>query len=146
MTAITEFLRRQKETTSPHRRAQRQKEWLDAVEGLLRDIRSWLAEDQREKLVKIHPSKIKITEENLGTYTAPSLVLTAAGKTVKVNPIGSTIIGADGRVDMESANGIFMFLYIADQDKWVHGVGKQPSEFPDLTEDLFFHLFKRSLA
>lgn len=146
MTAITEFLRQQKKTDSPRRRAQRQKEWLDAVEGLLRHIRSWLAEAQREKLVKIHPDKIKITEENLGTYTAPSLVLTAAGKTVKVKPIGSTIIGADGRIDMESANGTFMFLYLADQDKWVHGVGKQPSEFPDLTEDLFTDLFKRTLA
>ena len=146
MTAITEFLRRQKETESPHRRVQRQKEWLDAIEGLLRQIRSWLAEAQREKLIKIHPDKLKITEENLGTYTAPSLVLTAAGKTVKVQPIGSTIIGADGRVDMESANGTFMFLYLADQDTWVHGVGRQPSEFPDLTEDLFTDLLKRSLA
>ena len=146
MTAITEFLRRQKETDSPQRRAQRQKEWLDAVEGILGHIRSWLAEAQREKLIKIHPDKIKITEENLGTYTALSLVLTAAGKTVKVKPIGSTVIGADGRVDMESANGIFMFLYLADQDTWVHGVGRQPSEFPDLTEDLFTDLLKRSLA
>ena len=146
MTAITEFLRRQKKTDSPHRRVQRQKEWLNTVEGLLGHIRSWLAEAQREKLVKIHPDKIKITEENLGTYTALSLVLTAAGKTVKVKPIGSTVIGADGRVDMESANGIFMFLYLADQDTWVHGVGRQPSEFPDLTEDLFTDLLKRSLA
>lgn len=146
MTAITEFLRQQKKAGSPRRRAQRQKEWLDAVEGLLHHIRSWLAEAQREKLIKIHQDKIKITEENLGTYSAPYLVLTAAGKTVKVKPIGSTIIGADGRVDMESANGTFIFLYIADQDKWVHGVGKQPSEFPDLTEDLFTHLLKRSLA
>lgn len=89
MTAITEFLRRQKETDSPHRRVQRQKKWLDAVEGLLRHIRSWLAEAQREKLGKIHPDKIKITEENLGTYTAPYLVLTAAGKTVNVDEKGS---------------------------------------------------------
>ena len=146
MTAITEFLRQQKKAGSPRRRAQRQKEWLDAVEGLLRHMQSWLAEAQREKLIKIRPDKIKITEENLGTYTAPYLVFTAAGKIVKVKPIGSTIIGADGRVDMESANGTFMFLYLADQDKWVYGVGRQPSEFPDLTEDLFTDLLKRSLS
>lgn len=146
MTAITEFLRQQKKAGSSRLRVQRQKEWLDAVEDILGRIRSWLAEAQREKLVKIHPDKIKITEENLGTYTAPYLVLTAAGKTVKVKPIGSTIIGADGRVDMESANGTFMFLYIADHHKWVHGIGKQPAEFPDLTEDLFTDLLKRSLA
>ncbi len=146
MTAITEFLRRQKETDSPHRRSQRQKEWLDAVEGLLRQIRSWLAEAQREKLIKIHPDKIKITEENLGTYTAPCLVLTAAGKSVTVKPIGSTIIGADGRVDMESVNGSYMFLYLADKGKWVYGLGRQPAEFPRLTEGLFTDLLKRALA
>lgn len=146
MTAITEFLRRQKETDSTHRRAQRQKEWLNAVEGLLRDIRSWLTEAQREKLIKIHPDKIKITEEIFGTYTAPYLRLNAAGKTVTVKPIGSTVIGADGRVDMESASGTFMFLYLADHDKWVHGVGRQPSEFPELTEDIFTDLLKRALA
>lgn len=88
MTAITKFLRRQKETDSPCRRAQRQKEWLDAVEDLLGQIRFWLAEAQREKLIKIHPDKIKITEETLGTYTAPCLVLTAAGKSVTGKPIG----------------------------------------------------------
>ncbi|MBI4000814.1 MAG: hypothetical protein HY348_03415 [Nitrospira defluvii] len=146
MTAITEFLRQQKKAGSPRRRAQRQKGWLDAVEGLLGHIRSWLAEAQREKLIKIRPDKIKITEENLGTYTAPYLVLTAAGKIVKVKPIGNTIIGADGRVDMESANGTFMFLYLADQDTWVYGVGRQPSEFPDLTEDLFTDILKRALS
>ena len=91
MTAITEFLRRQKETDLPHRRAQLQKEWLDAVECLFGHIRSWLAEAQREKLIKIRPDKIKITEENLGNYTATFLVLTTARKTVKVRPIGSTI-------------------------------------------------------
>ena len=146
MTAITKFLRRQKETDSPHRRAQRQKEWLDAVEGLLGQIRSWLAEAQREKLLKIHPDKIKIVEESLGTYTAPCLVLTAAGKTVTVKPIGSTIIGANGRVDMESANGSYMFLYLADKGKWVYGLGRQPAEFPRLTEGLFTDLLKRALA
>jgi hypothetical protein len=146
MTAITEFLRQQKEAGSPRRRAQRQKEWLDAVEDLFRQIRSWLAEAQREKLIKIHQDKIKIIEEPIGTYTAPSLILATAGKTVKVKPIGTTIVGADGRVDMESANGTYLFLYLADQHKWVHGVGKRPAEFPELTEDLFADLLKRAFA
>lgn len=146
MTAITEFLRQQKETGASRRRAQRQKEWLDAVESLFRQIRSWLAEAQHEKLIKIHQDKIKIVEETIGTYVAPTLILTAAGKTVKVKPIGSTIVGADGRVDLESVNGTYPFLYLADRRKWVHGVGKRPAEFPDLTEGHFTDLLKRALA
>ncbi len=146
MTTITKFLRHQTEAGSPRRKAERQKKWLDAVDDLFRQIRSWLAEAQREKLVKIHEEKIKITEETLGTYTAPCLRLAAAGKTVKIRPIGSTIIGADGRVDMESVNGSYMFLYLADQEKWVYGFGRRPAEFPSLTEELFIDLFKRALV
>jgi hypothetical protein len=146
MAAITEFLRQQKEAGSPRRKAERQKKWLDAVDDLFRQIRSWLSEAQQEKLVKIHEDKIKITEETLGTYTAPCLRLTAAGKTVKLRPIGSTIIGADGRVDMESVNGSYMFLYLADHGKWVYGFGRSPAEFPRLTEDLFIDLLKHALA
>lgn len=146
MSTLTDFLREQKEARSPQRRAQRRKEYLDAVAALFERVRVWLTEAQREKLVKIQEEKIKITEEALGSYTAPCLTLTAAGKTVKLKPIGSAIIGADGRVDMESVNGTYLFLYLADQGKWVHGVGKRPAEFPELTEHLFTDLFKRSVA
>lgn len=146
MGTLTDFLREQKEARSPQRKARRRKDYLDAVAALLGQIRAWLTEAQREKLVKLYPDKIKITEEALGTYTAPCLTLTGAGKTVHVKPIGATIIGADGRVDMESANGTFMFLYLADKQKWVHGFGKRPMDFPELTEELFSDLLKRALA
>lgn len=146
MGTLTNFLREQKEASSPRRIAQRRRDYLDAVGNLFGRVRSWLGEAQREKLVKIHEDKVKIAEEALGTYLAPCLRFTAAGKTVKLKPIGSTVIGADGRVDMESANGTYMFLYLADQRKWVHGSGNHPAEFPELTENLFTNLLKRALA
>ncbi|MEW6245577.1 MAG: hypothetical protein AB1555_02580 [Nitrospirota bacterium] len=146
MGTLTDFLREKQKARSPERQARRRKKYLDAVDAFFEQVRSWLAEAQREKLVKVHEDKIKITEEALGAYTAPCLRLTAAGKTVKLRPIGSTIIGADGRVDMESVNGTYMFLYFADQEKWVYGMGRQPAEFPELTEDLFTDLLKRALV
>lgn len=146
MTAITEFLRQQKKAASPERRAQRLKKWLAVLDGFYGEVRSWLDEARQEKLIKVTAGEVTITEEALGTYRAPSLTLAVEKKTVKLKPIGSVIIGADGRVDMESSSGTYLFLYLADQKKWVHGFGKNPAEFPELTEKLFTDLLKRALA
>ena len=146
MSTLTEFLREQKEANKPQLRAQRRREWQDALNDFFGQIRSWLKEAERDKLIKVQSGQVKLTEEALGAYKAPCLTLTVGVKTVKLRPVGSTIIGADGRVDMESHNGAYIFLYLADTKKWVHGSGKQPADFPKLTEELFTNLFKRALA
>lgn len=146
MSNLTEFLRLQKVANKPQLRARRLNEWRGALDVLFQQIRSWLAEAEQKKLIKVGSGRVELTEEALGAYTAPFLTLTVGAKTVKLRPIGSTIIGADGRVDMESPNGIYMLLYRADTKKWVHGFGKQPANFPDLTEKLFTDLLKRALS
>ncbi len=146
MATLTDFLRNQKAADNPERRTQRQKAWLSALDKLFQDIRSWLAEAEREKLIKVRLEKIRHTEENLGTFEVPRLTLTVDHKTVCLKPIGATIIGADGRVDMVSTKGTYLFLYFADQGEWVHGSGMKPSQFPKLTEEVFTDLLKRALA
>jgi hypothetical protein len=146
MNGITEFLRKQKEAASPERAERRRKEWLAALDQLIQQIHSWLTDAEDEKLIKVRKSNITISEETLGTYQAPSLTLTVGTKTVTLKPIGGVIIGADGRVDMQSAKGTYMFLYLADSKKWVHGFGERPSGFPELTEKVFTDLLKRALA
>jgi hypothetical protein len=47
---------------------------------------------------------------------------------------------------MVSAKGTYLFLYLADQNKWVHGSGTRPSEFRELTDEVFTNLLKRALA
>ena len=113
---------------------------------MFQQIRLWLAEAEQKKLIKVSSAQVELTEEALGTYTAPSLTLTVGARIVKLRPIGSTIIGADGRVDMESPNGVYMFLYLAGTKKWVHGLGERPADFPELTEELFTNLLKRALS
>ncbi|MEC4681924.1 MAG: hypothetical protein VST67_14670 [Nitrospirota bacterium] len=146
MATLTEFLRNQKAADDPERRTQRQKAWLSALDKLFQKIRSWLAEAEREKLIKVRIEKVNHTEESLGTFKVPRLSLTVDHKIIILKPIGATIIGADGRVDMVSTKGTYLFLYLADQDKWVHGSGITPSEFQELTEKIFTDLLKRALA
>lgn len=146
MATLTEFLRKQKAADNPERRAQRQKAWVSDLDKLFQHIRSWLAEAEREKLIKVRTEKVSHTEESLGTFDVPRLTLTVDHKTIVLKPIGATTIGADGRVDMVFAKGTYLFLYLADHKKWVHGTGTRPSEFPELTEKVFTDLLKRALA
>jgi hypothetical protein len=146
MNTLTEFLRKQKAADNPERRTQRQKAWLSALDKLFRKIRSWLAEAEKEKLIKVSIEKVNHIEESLGTLQVPRLTLTVDHKTIILKPIGATIIGADERVDMVTTKGTYIFLYLADQNKWVHGSGTRPSEFHELTEKIFTDLLKRALA
>jgi len=146
MGTLVSFLRQQKKVRKPEARAKRRREWLRVLNAFFQEIQSWLEEAQQEKLIHVERGERKLTEEALGTYTAPCLTLTVGEKTITLRPIGFTIIGADGRVDMESSNGTYMFLYVADRRKWVHGVGMQPAAYPELTEELFTNLMKHALA
>lgn len=146
MNTLTEFLRKQKAADNPEGRTQRQKAWLSALDKLFRKIRSWLAEAEKEKLIKVSIEKVNHIEESLGALQVPRMTLTVDHKTITLEPIGATIIGADGRVDMVTTKGTYIFLYLADQNKWVHGSGTRPSEFHELTEKIFTDLLKRALV
>lgn len=148
MPDIIEFLRKQKETVQSPGGAKKQQLWLEAVEGLLQQMRAWLAEAEGQSLIKVEPGQISITEETTGTYNAPTLTLSvpSTGKEVKIVPIGRTIIGANGRVDVKSLKGTYLLLYLADQNVWVHGrKGGRPDEFHVVDKDLFVDLLTRSL-
>lgn len=148
MSTMTEFLRKQKvaERNKDIDMSQIKREWLSAIKGLFQNTKQWLSEAQREGLIDIKEEQVDIYEERLGKYRAPSLSLKTGKKTVKIRPIGKTIIGADGRVDMESPKGAFVLLYLSDKDVWVHGRGSRPADFQELDKALFENLLKRLLA
>lgn len=147
MSSLTEFLREQKAAAQSPDIVKKQDEWIKVVEALLAQIRKWLSEEELQKLISVDSDQVSITEETIGTYTAPSLTLTVPGtkKRVKVVPIGRTIIGANGRVDMKFSHGSYLLLYLADRKEWVHGTGSRPDDFPVLNEDLFKGLLMRAL-
>lgn len=146
MAMLTEFLRKQKAADNPRQRLRRRREWVSALESLFETIRSWLVEAEREKLIKVRTEKVSHTEESLGTFDVPRLTMTVDHKTIVLKPVGATVIGADGRVDMVSSIGTYILLYLADQNKWVYGFGSTPSEFPELSEKVFTDLLKRALG
>ncbi len=82
----------------------RRVKWLDALEKLFDRI-------QRELIFAgVDPNHIQdthhtITEESLGTYDAPGLLVQIGTGRVTFTPVGSVIIGGYGRVDVYGPRG-----------------------------------------
>lgn len=89
-------------------------EWLAEVRQLIGVIRIW-AEQQRW-LVDEHEKAIE--EEHIGRYMAPTLFIQSPGGRIHVEPIGCNIIGAKGRVDIESFPSLNRLLLIWDDSGW----------------------------
>lgn len=74
--------------------------WLAALEALYRRIEAWLAPLHRQGLVACSRVSIELSEEDIGTYAADELVLEFGPEAIVVEPQGTLIVGARGRVDV----------------------------------------------
>jgi len=104
----------------------------------------------------------KVTEEQIGTYDAPQLEISVGHSSVKLKPIGTFLVGAWGRVDMEGPRGICRFALVPKSAKtlafafnsnpplhlpgdlaWKIMPTPPAVEYVELTEELFFDLFMK---
>jgi hypothetical protein len=104
------------------RRRQSRDEWIAAVDRLLAQLRAWLAEAGSAELLDLEPLEFEKREQGLGAYRVRGLAIHFGERTVKVVPVGRTVLArlgpyaepghenAEGRVDM--TNGEYKyFLY-----------------------------------
>lgn len=150
MSSLIDFLKKQKEIdrNTEVTRERKLLEWLKILNRLFSQLQQWVSEAEKQGLITVTKGKTEIKEDTLGTYTAPVLMLATSSNSLRIRPVGRTIIGANGRVDIESKIGTYMLLYLAPEDVWVHGVkgGEDPARFPKLTEELFSDLLTKSLS
>jgi hypothetical protein len=74
--------------------------WRAAVDALLTQIRSHLSEYEQDGSLIFRSHRMRVTEENLGTYEISSMDIQAGPILVLVKPVGLMVTGAEGRVDM----------------------------------------------
>jgi hypothetical protein len=104
------------------RRRQWRKEWIEAVERLLAQLRAWLADAGTAELLDLEPLEFEKREQWLGAYHIKGLAIHFGERSVKVVPVGRMVLAhlgpyaepghenAEGRVDM--TNGTYKyFLY-----------------------------------
>ena len=84
----------------------RKEDWISKLNELYSDIESWLNDlEQEQDVVSIKYIDKEINEEHIGIYTARKMILRIADEQVVLDPVGTLLIGAAGRVDMKGKNG-----------------------------------------
>ena len=100
---LQDFLlsRQQRAAVNENGSKERRREWVAAVKRLYQRVTDELLAKSIERgLVTVSRVEKEITEEYLGTYRVPELVLGTNRETVRFAPKGRNIIGGKGRVDL----------------------------------------------
>jgi hypothetical protein len=94
--------------------ARKREEWLTALEKLCDSITAWCEAEgwsvQRDEKL--------ITEDHIGQYTAPALLIHSPGGRIHIDPIGRNIIGAEGRVDILCSPSLNRLLLVRMEGSW----------------------------
>ena len=132
------------------RRRHWREEWVAAVDRLLAQLRAWLADAGTAELLDLQPLDFEKREQGLGAYHIQGLAINFGESTVKVVPVGRTVLAhlgpyaqpghenAEGRVDI--TNGAYKyFLYRqlndAGDEQWL--VQDERSEIQPLDRERF---------
>lgn len=80
--------------------------WVEHVVSLFDDMTRWAEALRDEGIVdEIHRSEISISEDMLGSYAAPRLVVSLRRRETRFTPVGTLLLGAVGRIDVSGSGG-----------------------------------------
>lgn len=125
--------------------------WRLKVEELLSHMKQWLSPLIADGTIRMHQDRIQISEEMLGSYELPHLIFTFGSVALRIKPVGSVIIGAFGRIDVEGPQGKAMLILVTDDDdappaqrreqaKWFIAYPEQRQKLFELDEGAFKQL------
>jgi hypothetical protein len=114
----------------------RRDEWLAYLSQFYNRVENFLDEYQRDGKLSFHYTNKEIFEEHIGSYSAKTLEIKLGSDRIKLEPIGTIVIGAKGRVDLIGANGKIKFVLVdrnssAPQVKfniWIDGEEHPPED------------------
>lgn len=104
-TAFDEFVRQEQEKAKglegegfdPQLEKQ---EWLQHLDDLYRLIKFYLDSWIESGQIRIDFRPLSLNEEYVGDYTVQQMLITVGTKTIRLEPIGTFLIGSKGRVDV----------------------------------------------
>jgi hypothetical protein len=131
------------------RRRQWRQEWIAAVDRLLAQLRAWLADASTAELLALEQLDFEKREQGLGAYHIHGLAINFGERTVKVVPVGRTVLAhlgpyaeaghenAEGRVDITNgADKYFLFRKLTDAgEQWL--VQHERSDIQPLDRERF---------
>jgi hypothetical protein len=90
----------------------RKGKWLAQVEQFYKKVRKFLGEYEKSGKVSLSERRKLISEEGIGQYHIDQLIVKFGGQEVVFDPIGTVLIGVQGRIDMKSHLGTVMFVLV----------------------------------
>lgn len=80
-------------------------EWLRRLKELYDQTESFLADYIKAGDIKLNYRDIQLNEENIGSYSAPQMILKIGRQEITMTPVGTLLIGAKGRVEVVGPAG-----------------------------------------
>lgn len=87
-------------------------EWLAHLKELYIQIEGWLKVFENNDVISFEYKRLNLNEEHIGIYESSSMIIKIASEQVLLEPIGTLLIGAKGRVDMKGKSGITKIVLV----------------------------------
>lgn len=116
--AFREFLQKQKQQASSEDEidwAVKRSAWQNEATRFVEQVKAYLSEFS--DAIQIEEKQVSLTEEFLGTYQVPSLTLILPAGRVLIKPVGTNLIGASGRIDMEGPEGKVKWVLVPESSE-----------------------------
>ncbi len=105
MSELTDFIQRktvQARTKAKTDWDERKAWWNKQLVALFDTVEGWL---NGLDMISIHRNVVKIEEDGPGKYESPSIDIDIGGELVSFVPVGMSVIGSYGRVDLQGTQG-----------------------------------------
>ncbi len=106
-----------KEKEDPINWEQQKQEWLSFINQFYTYLETWFEPYKTNGKLSYEYRPYSLTEENIGTYETRTMYVKFAGQDLKIEPIGTLLIGTKGRIDLEGARGRIQFILADRQSK-----------------------------
>lgn len=122
----------------------KREEWVADLSSLHEQLRGYLQKYIEEGKIHFHSENQQISEQFLGEYEAPVLLIGLVGDgnaQIRIRPYGFHVIGSRGRVDMQGPKGSAMLVRVpkdADGPRFITtiSVGDEPQEQVSRTDEI----------
>lgn len=117
-TSFEDFVNRQNQMANEPERAidweRELEEWRVQLDQFNNKVLDFLKMYVDQKKVKVEFVRKRIHEQYVGRYEVEALEVTIGNVKVKLDPIGTNLFGAKGRVDMKGPSGVVRFVLVPE--------------------------------